>query len=589
MPNQTLTADPASSVTQEARSLHAARVAYFSMEIALQPNIPTYSGGLGVLAGDTLRAAADLELPILAVTLVHRKGYFRQQLDTQGRQTEEPQDWRPEDSAELMAAGAWVMIEGRRVHIRAWRYTIRGVTGATVPVYLLDSDVEANAPWDRHLTDSLYGGDAHYRLCQETLLGIGGLKMLRRLGHSGICTFHMNEGHSALLTIGLLEEQAGEDFVIDASPVEIEQVRNCCVFTTHTPVPAGHDQFDRGLVRQVLGERRTLALEHSQCCPSERLNMTYLALRFSRYINGVALRHGEISHDMFPEYPIRAITNGVHAVTWAAPAFQSLYDRHFPEWRSDNTYLRYAIGLDLAEVQTAHRASKQATLDAIYDAQRVKLRDDVFTIGFARRATEYKRAELLFADPNRLRAVVEQHGALQIVFAGKAHPKDEGGKAIIERIYQASRTLQSDAVKIVYIQDYDLRWGSLLTSGVDLWLSTPQRPHEASGTSGMKAALNGVPSLSVLDGWWVEGCLEGTTGWAIGTLDSGPEQEVVSLYDQLEKIMSMFYQRPAEFAVVMRSAISVNASFFNTQRMVVQYARNAYFSRTVSPSSLAMR
>lgn len=546
------------------------------MEIALKPGIPTYSGGLGVLAGDTLRSAADLGLPVVAVTLAHRKGYFKQKLDEDGRQTEEAQEWQLDTSAELMPEQAWVMIEGRRVHFRAWRYTIRGVTGATVPVYLLDSAVDGNSSWDRQITDHLYGRDEHYRLCQETLLGIGGTKMLRRLGHTEIGVFHMNEGHAALLALALLEEHVGEDFLDEATTSEIETVRSQCVFTTHTPVPAGHDQFDQALVRSVLGERRTAALVRSECCLNGSLNMTYLALRFSRYVNGVALRHGEISREMFPNYPIHAITNGVHATTWTAPAFLALFDRHFPEWRSDNAYLRYALDLDVSDIQAAHLTAKQAMIHAVHKATGAVLKQDVFTIGFARRATTYKRADLVFSDLNRLQAIARRSGAVQLIFGGKAHPKDQGGKVVIQRIHEASRSVKGGSVSIAYIEDYDLVWGSLLTAGVDLWLNTPQRPQEASGTRGMKAALNGVPSLSILDGWWVEGCLEGTTGWAIGTAESNKQEELISLYEKLERIMTMFYKTPHEYALVMRSAISVNGSFFNTERMVSQYARHAY-------------
>jgi len=356
-------------------------------------------------------------------------------------------------------------------------------------------------------------------------------------------------------------------------------VRRQCVFTTHTPVPAAFDQFPLELARKVLGEDRVGLLDATRCCPFGNLNMTYLALRCARYVNGVAMHHGEISHGMFPNYPIHAITNGVHATTWTSAPFQELYDRHIPEWRQDNLYLRYAIGIDLSDIQKAHAGAKQNMIREIAETTGVQLSENVATLGFARRAAVYKRADLLFTDLARLRAIRQRAGPFQILYGGKAHPRDEEGKAVIRRIFEAAAALR-DVIQVVYVENYDMRWARLFTSGVDLWLNTPHRPYEASGTSGMKASLNGVPSLSVRDGWWIEGHLEGVTGWAIG-LDQDPELrevEVTSMYDKLEHvILPMFYGRPAAYAEVMRSAIAINGSFFNTQRMVSQYLANAYF------------
>lgn len=573
VPQSQIVLDPVCSAPSEAR------VAYFSMEIALEPGIPTYSGGLGVLAGDTLRSAADLGVPVVAITLAHRKGYFRQRLDQFGNQSESPSPWQPGDRLELIDGTARVTIEGRHVHVRAWRYVIRGVGGHRVSVYLLDTDCPENSEWDRTLTDTLYGGDRHYRLCQEAVLGIGGVRLLRQ-GYTNIKTFHMNEGHAALLTLALLEERLGSSDLGAATEEDLEEVRRQCVFTTHTPVPAGHDQFTRDLMRQVLGPERAAALNVTHCCPDEVLNMTFLGLRFSHYINGVAMHHGEVSRDMFPAYPIRAITNGVHAVTWTSPPFQDLYDRHIPEWRRDSAYLRYIIGAPTGEIHSAHLAAKQDLFDQVKSRTGIGLGSNIMTIGFARRAATYKRFDLLFTDGARLREIADSAGPLQIIFAGKAHPQDEPGKAQIRRVFEQAARLSSERLRIVYVEDYDMVWGRLLTSGVDLWLNTPQRPHEASGTSGMKAALNGVPSLSVLDGWWIEGCMEGATGWSIGRSAevSGPaEEEAASLYSKLADITSLFYQRPASYRDVMRTAIAINGSFFHTQRMVSQYMVNAYF------------
>jgi starch phosphorylase len=559
---------------------NTSKIAYFSMEIALEPGIPTYSGGLGVLAGDTLRSGADLGVPMVGVTLVHRRGYFRQRLDARGNQFEEDAQWKPEVLLEESGTRASVEIEGREVHLRAWKYSIRGISGHEVPVYLLDSDLAENSPWDRTLTDHLYGGDVHYRFCQEALLGIGGVRILRELGYTHITSYHMNEGHAALLTLGLLEQRLGKSELGSATEEDLEAIRSQCIFTTHTPVPAGHDEFSRALMQQVLGAGRMKVLEVTHCCPEGTLNMTYLALKFSRYINGVAMHHGEISQEMFPLYPIRAITNGVHAVTWTAPAFRELYDRHIPEWRRDNLYLRYARGISLEEIRKAHGAAKRALLQEINSKTQVEMDEKVFTIGFARRAATYKRPELLLTNGDRLRRMAKEFGPLQVVFGGKAHPQDASGKELIRRVMEMAGYLK-DAIRFVYVQDYDLRWAQLITSGADLWLNTPERPQEASGTSGMKAALNGVPSLSVLDGWWIEGHAEGATGWAIGAESDQPEElseETASLYDKLEQtIVPMFYRQPSRFTEVMRSTISLNGSFFNSQRMVSQYVANAYF------------
>lgn len=554
------------------------RFAYFSMEIAVDQGFPTYSGGLGVLAGDILRSAADLGVPMAGVTLVHRKGYFRQHLDADGQQREEPEPWEPEKVLEALEPIVALELSGRQVKVRAWRHWVTGVNGHRVPVYFLDTGIPENSDSDRTLTDSLYGGDPSHRLSQEAVLGIAGVRLLRALGYRRIMRFHMNEGHSALLAVALLEEETGSRGLAQATSTDVDRIREKCVFTTHTPVPAALDQFSRELATQILGPECVGILAATNCCPPRVLNMTYLALRCSRYINGVAMRHGELSHGMFPDYPIHSITNGVHAATWTCAPFQELYDRHIPEWRHDNLYLRYAIGVDLQEIQQAHQKAKGQLLEEVERATGAKLSESVATLGFARRATEYKRADLLFSDLNRLRAIRQNVGPFQIVFGGKAHPQDEAGRRMIRRVFEAAASLR-DAIPVVYVPDYNMRWARLITSGVDLWLNTPHRPFEASGTSGMKAALNAVPSLSVRDGWWVEGHFEGVTGWSIG-YDDDPERheiEIASLYEKLEHaILPLFYLQPKAYAEIMRSAIALNGSFFNTQRMLSQYVLNAY-------------
>jgi starch phosphorylase len=557
------------------------RIAYFSMEIGLLPSMPTYSGGLGVLAGDTIRSAADLELPMVGVTLLHRKGYFYQRLDASGWQTEEAVNWSVDDFLADTGQRASVVLEGRTVQLRAWRRDVSGLSGSVLPVFFLDTDLPENSPQDRNFTHFLYGGDSRDRLCQEVILGIGGVRMLRALGYDEIRRYHMNEGHSALLTIELLRErreQEGRDYI---SPEDLEAVRRQCVFTTHTPVPAGHDKFPLELVDQVLGSREACGID-DPICHEERLNMTYLALSLSHYVNGVAKKHGEISRHMFAQYQIDAITNGVHVPTWISPSFRELFDRYIAGWEEDNFSLRYALGLPDDEVWAAHESAKRRLVDFVNREVNAGLDVDVLTLGFARRAATYKRADLIFRDVERLRHIAGQHGGLQLVFAGKAHPADQEGKELIQRVVQIGRSL-ADSVAVAYLPNYDMELAGILTAGVDVWLNTPQRPLEASGTSGMKAALNGVPSLSVLDGWWIEGCIEGVTGWAIGTNDAAPdeasdrEQTTQSLYEKLEQaVVPLFYANRPGFIEIMRHAIALNGSFFNTQRMVAQYAARAY-------------
>jgi glycogen phosphorylase len=557
-------------------------IAYFSMEIALESPLPTYSGGLGVLAGDMLRSAADLGLFMVGVTLLHRKGYFSQRLDKEGRQSEEPVAWPVDKFLHLTDGTCQVEVEGRQVTVRAWRYLITGATGAVIPVLLLDTDLPSNDPYDRALTDHLYGGDQRYRLCQEVILGVGGVRMLRALGYTRVFRFHMNEGHAALLALELFTEAFKQ--MPQRRQDAIDLVKRLCVFTTHTPIPAGHDQFSLDLAQRVLNPDQWEALQALGCCNGS-LNMTFVALHLSNYVNGVTKRHSEVSRALFPNLAIGSITNGVHSATWTAPAFRALYDRYTPDWREDSFFLRYALGIPLDAIRQAHDEAKQLLITEINRSANAAFDQHTFTIGFARRATSYKRPDLLFYDPDRLRQIAAQHGPLQVIFSGKAHPKDEEGKELIQKIFRSAKELAPE-VKVAYLSNYNMELGLLLTSGTDLWLNTPQPPYEASGTSGMKAAHNGVPSLSVLDGWWLEVPVEGVTGWAIGSRDSGTvferrdDKDAEELYCKLEeKILPLYYGDSLRWAELMRFTVALNASFFNTQRMIQEYVTHAYRDR----------
>ncbi len=553
-------------ITKEERA-----IGYFSMEIGLDNRIPTYSGGLGILAGDTIKSAADLNVPMVAVTLLYEKGYFYQKLSEDGQQSEEPVEWTKENFLSRVPEQVTVTIEGRTVRIGAWEMMVEGVKGFEIPVLFLDTDIDGNSDYDRTLTAQLYGGDTYYRFCQEMVLGIGGLRMLETLGYTGIRKYHMNEGHASFLAVELFGQLEHEKDVL-------AEVRRRCVFTTHTPVPAGHDKFPAEMVKRAFpdfpfGEPNLLDAEG-------KVNMTLLALHFSEYVNGVAKKHGEVSREMFPGYPIHSITNGIHSATWVSPAMEKLFDKHIPGWTHDSYSLRYALGIPGEEIWKAHQTAKQQLIDRVNEETNEGMSYDVFTIGFARRATSYKRADLLFHDIDWLKAISTRAGKIQIIYAGKAHAKDGGGKDLIRHIFSLRDRLGTE-IKLAYLENYDMALAKMLVSGVDVWLNTPKRPLEASGTSGMKAAVNGVPSFSVLDGWWLEGCIENMTGWSIGPkeiLESQDEADAKSLYEKLERvILPTFYSQRDHWIAIMKHAIGINASFFNTQRMVSQYVLKAYF------------
>jgi starch phosphorylase len=550
-------------------------VAFFSMEIALSDSVPTFSGGLGVLAGDFLRSAADLGLDIEAVTLLYRDGYFEQRLGPTGTQIESVVNWSPGDELERLDERVAVRIDGSEVLLGAWRRVVEGRSGARVPVYFLDTDLGANSPEHRAITDRLYAGGVEHRLRQEAVLGLGGPAMLRALGHSPQ-VLHMNEGHCSLAPFGHLEAALGA--VPNTS--DLDGIGRRCVFTTHTPVPAGRDRFERDLVVEVLGEDRAHVLGELGLLADGILDMTELGLRTSGFSNAVSRQHAEVTRAMFPSAHVTSVTNGAHLSTWVAEPVGSLLDHHVPGWRGQNGLLRYAHDIDIAELEDAHRSCKDALLRFVQESAGLSLDRDVLTIGLGRRATAYKRTTLLFSDPARLREIAKQVGPLQVVCSGKAHPDDGEGKRMIEEIFQAADELRG-SLEVVFLENYDMHTAKLMCSGSDVWLNTPSPPHEASGTSGMKAAVNGVPSLSVLDGWWLEGWIEGVTGWSIGkdTVTSGSDSadDAQELYAKLaDVVVPLFYASPQRFGEVRRNAIALNAIFFNTERMAKEYLASAY-------------
>jgi starch phosphorylase len=546
------------------------RIAYFSMEVGIKNDISTYSGGLGILAGDVIRSSADLRIPLVAVTLLSRVGYLKQKITPDGAQVEYPEEWEPSKFMKMLPVTVIVRIGDKGVKVGAWVYHQESVTGGVVPVLFLTTDVEGNDDCDREITDSLYRGDEASRLKQEVVLGIGGVKILEAL-KINIKKYHMNEGHSSLLTLELLKKYE----------MNADKVKNLCVFTTHTPVEAAFDKFSYELISRVLGPElpQEILIKFGG---SPKLNMTILALNLSKYTNGVTKSHMKYSRKIFPGYNIQEITNGVHSYTWTCQYFRQLFDTYIRGWANEPELLVRVDAIPNNELWTAHMKSKQDLLDFV--KERVGVRMDVgrLTMGFARRATEYKRATMIFSDLEKLREVGAQ-GKIQLVFAGKAHPRDERGKMLIRDIYKYIDLLNKE-IEVVYLENYDMKMAELMTSGVDIWLNTPLPPYEASGTSGMKAAHNGVVNFSVLDGWWVEGCVEGLTGWAIGPYpdqkiseDERRKIELADLYNKLEYlIIPKFYKERDSWISIMRNSIGKIAYYFNTHRMMRRYATDAY-------------
>ena len=547
------------------------KIAYFSMEIGLMNDIPTYSGGLGVLAGDTVKSSADLKLPLIAVTMLSRKGYFRQEITEEGKQVEHPVKWEPARIMELLPIETKVQIQKRDVSIKAWLHEVHSLTGGAVPVLFLDTDIDSNFPEDQEITSFLYGGDERYRLKQEIVLGIGGVRLLEALGLN-IRKYHMNEGHSSLLTLELLKRYG----------MDPERVKELCIFTTHTPVESGHDKFSYDLVQETMGEIVPLEVLKKFGGDGQMLNMTRLALNLSKFVNGVAKSHKNVSRTLFPGYEIHSITNGVHSYTWTSEVFRELYDKYVPGWANEPELLVRVGGIPDEEIWQAHMDAKRALIDYINKLTHVGMDYYTLTLGFARRATGYKRTSLLFSDLDKLRKA-NKKGKMQIVFAGKAHPKDQNGIGLIQEIFGYIEKLKGE-IKIAYLADYDMELAAKVIPGVDVWLNTPLRPMEASGTSGMKAAHNGVINFSVLDGWWIEGWVEGVTGWAIGPhpeeslpTDEAKNRELDDLYNKLEYIIiPTFYQKRDYWIQIMKNSIGQIAYYFNSHRMMRRYVTEAY-------------
>jgi starch phosphorylase len=578
-------------------------VAYFSLEFGLDDSLRIYSGGLGVLAGDHLKSASELGVPLVAVGLYYRHGYFRQGLDSSGWQLERYPDRDPfrlplrlerdEEGAPLVIR---VGLAGEPTFARIWRADV-----GRVPLYLLDADIDENRPEQRLITSALYGGDRELRIKQELLLGVGGVRALDLLGRKPT-VFHMNEGHAAFLGLERARVLMEEGLSLDDA---LAVVRASTVFTTHTPVPAGNEVFDPDLVRKYVEPAlQARGIPWDEFVGRGRVHegdpgfgMTPLALRTSARANGVSELHGAVSRAMWQslwperpaeEVPIGHVTNGVHARTWISTELQALLDANGvrpAEAPGDQGWERVASIGD-ADLWRAHKARKRALGDVVARRARRFVDPEALTIGFARRFATYKRAGLLFSQPERLaRLLGDPERPMQIIVAGKAHPQDDGGKELIRRIVAAARELRAEG-RVVFIEDYDMELARALVSGVDVWLNTPRRPLEASGTSGMKAGMNGVLNCSILDGWWPEGYTS-ELGWAIGDDFVGSDEEQDDrdrefLFRLLEEqIVPMYYDRsggkpPARWLAMMKASIAAIGEQFTTHRMVAQYTEEFY-------------
>ncbi len=539
-------------------------IGYFSAEIGVSPSIPSYSGGLGVLAGDHVKAAADASLPLVGVTLLYREGYMNQHVDTHGQQTEEYPPFNPAWLLENLNVKVSFRINSHRIHLALWRYWVKGVSGFQVPILFLDSDLPENDAINRHLCYRLYAGDNVHRLYQEMAMSLGGMAALRALGYTKtIKIYHMNEGHTAFLTLDLLKTAQGD----------VAAVKQQCVFTTHTPVPAGHDEFTYAHALPALGALapsniRELADNHG------KLSMTHLALHLSRSINGVSKLHGKIAQHMYPGVEVKYVTNGVHHLSWTSRETQHLFDKHLPGWAAKPEVLVDIEKISDDELWQTHQSNKINLLNFANAMTQKGLSPDLLTIGFARRAAAYKRANLVFYDLDRIIDISE--GKVQFVFSGKAHPRDEHGKEVIQQLCENIKKVNG-RVNCVFLENYNMWLGRLITSGVDVWLNSPLRPNEASGTSGMKAALNGVPSLSILDGWWVEGCRDGENGWSFGEpAVPNDRSDANDLYRVLEqKIIPTYYADRPGWLRIMREAIKTGVKF-TAKRMLEDYIRKIY-------------
>ena len=538
-------------------------VGYFTAEIGLWSDLSTYSGGLGVLAGDHVKSAADAEIPLVGVTLLYREGYSKQHLDSDGIQSETYPVLDPSEFLELTDITIQLPLDNQTIYARVWCANVVGQTGHKVPVYFLDTTHELNSQYHQEIGQRLYGGNDDTRIRQEYLLGVGGVQLFDHL-QIELKGIHLNEGHCTFAMLELLSRGWSR-----------EQLTEKSLFTTHTPVPAGHDRFEWSLVKEIMGDKlpddaQELVRNAGDSEGGNRCSMSHLAVALSTSVNAVSILNAEVAQTMFSEKKIIPITNGVHHPTWTSSTMTKLFDEHLPEWKANPNRLKEAQKIPTEALKQARNENRKHLRDLVRNETGVEFEEHRLTIGFARRFATYKRANLVFHNLEKLREIGA--GRIQFVFSGKAHPKDEGGKQLIRDIFASAKTVEEE-IPVAFLENYSMATGLAMTSGVDIWLNNPIRPLEASGTSGMKAAMNGVPNCSILDGWWPEACKHGINGWAIGNAedDRNDPRDAANIYSTLQNDVLPSWERKDEtWANIMRESIASSAGFTG-RRMIEDY------------------
>ena len=556
-------------------------IAYFVMECAVDSRIPTYSGGLGILAGDTLQSFADLDVPAVGITLLWKNGFIEQKLSNAGAQLDSVQEWDIEKYMQPVNAKIKIPLGDKDITIIAYKYTIESTKGDNeIDVYFLSPDCPENDDETRKICDRLYIEGGLTRLKQEIILGIGGYEMLKAIKFKPFL-YHINESHSAFLIASLMKDIN-----------DLSRVKSRVVFTTHTPIPAAFDKFEMKDVASMLSrycDKQVLyEIYQEKLEDNDELNLSWLAIKNAKNVVAVSRKHKFVSESIFEGYKIKYVTNGIHHVKWASPHHKMLYAKYLKGWEEDPDLLRGAACIPDSEFAQAHILSKEILIEMINSENDASFIPENFTIAMAKRVTHYKRNNLILTNPDKLIEIAERKGNIQIVFAGKAHPADPDGKFIIKSIHDSTQYILSKTkkIKIAFLENYNIHMANMILSGVDLWLNNPVRPLEASGTSGMKASLNGVPNFSVLDGWWLEACMEGINGWGIGPRPawsdlsySSDMQDLNDIYGKLEfNILDLYYKNFADYLKIMKMAVSSIAPYFNTHRMVSEYVTELYLT-----------
>ncbi len=535
------------------------------MEIGLEDGIKQYAGGLGILAGDTLKAAADSKYPMIGVTLLYKKGYFRQMLSENAEQLEIADEW--DYTKFLENTGKLIDVPFYQSFAKAeiWVYKVKGFSGFEVPVIFLNFDLPQNRDSEKFISYNLYTNYSETRFRQEIGLGIGGVKALEALGYK-VNKYHLNESHAAFAILEARKMTGSK-----------ELAKSKIVFTTHTPAEHGHIQYGKNFIEEIMAQEYSkLLLDDYE---EDRIHLTKFCLENCSYANAVSQRHGQVSRKMFPEKNIHSITNGIHTRTWAAKATTEVLDKYLTGWKGDPSVLRGATAIPDEEIFNMHKKNKRELFEYIKAKNSIELDESKFSIGFARRVDGYKRSGFIFTDIEILKYLAEKFGGIYVFLSGKAYFDYGPAEDLIRQFIKHSKE-DLGALKVIYLEDYGMQISQLMIQGCDIWLNNPKKPLEASGTSGMKAALNGVPSFSTIDGWWVEGWKEGVTGWSIGSEDMNQVQDTIELHDlycKLEHtIMPTFYANQPEWIEIQKNAIAFNASYFNTDRMLREYIEQAY-------------